>query len=71
MSRRLIILHCLWLLATIVILAFLWEWTLAAFVPTLENMEKPFRGLFRLVFSGCMTVILFGSQVLVVQRMPR
>ena len=71
MPRRLIILHCLWLLATIAILAFLWEWTWAAFGVSPENMEKPFRGLFRIVFSACMMVILLGSQALVVRRISR
>ena len=70
MSRRLIILHCLWLLATIAILAFLWEWTWEAFGVSPENLEKPFRGLFRIAFSACMMVILLGSQILVARRLP-
>jgi hypothetical protein len=71
MSRRWIILHCLWLLATMAILAFLWEWSWAAMVFSFENMEKPFRGLFRIAFSACIMMILLGSQVLVARRAPR
>ena len=68
MSRRYLVLHIVWLVITITTAVLLVEWTWAAFDYSRENMDKPFRGLFRLVFSAFIVVLATGTQAMIARR---
>ena len=70
MRRRHILVHGIWLLTTIVIAVILFYWMMASFVTSPENLEKPFRGFFRIAFSVIFTQILLGTQALIARRLP-
>jgi heme A synthase len=63
------------LIATFLILYFLWQWTYDAFYPPLDQIDeafaKPWRPWARLAFTAILAVLMLGTQAYVAARRMR